>query len=284
MKLRELPGTVGAESVDGEMGRGTWPGAFASAEEIDEVRGTLDERHLLLIRGQSLSGEAQTAFAGRFGPLLCERQMWGYVSNVRDDGIVREGALLFHSDFAFTAHPTEMISLHPIDVPSDGAPTLYANAVNAARILPADLRAHLEHRRIVNVYDFHRPDDQRMLLDEVDPRAPRCEHPVIGRHPRTGVEVIMANEMQTDHIVGLPRTESEALLTDLFAVLYDDANVYEHRWSVGDLVLWDNVALHHGRRDIPTDEPRTLQRVTVGAYTARELIPDLDELLAAPSR
>lgn len=43
----------------------------------------------------------------------------------------------------------------------------------------------------------------------------------------------MANEMQTDHIVGLPSSESETLLADLFAVLYDDANVYEHRWSAG---------------------------------------------------
>lgn len=185
MKLRELPGTVGAEIIDSEMGRGTWPGAFASAGEIDEVRRTLDERHLLLIRGQSLSGEAQTAFAGRFGPLLSERQMWGYVSNVRDDGIVREGALLFHSAFAFTPRPTDMISLHAIDVPTDGAPTRYANAVNAARILPADLRTRLEGRRIVNIYDFHRPDDQRMLLTEVDPRAPVAStRSSVGTHVR----------------------------------------------------------------------------------------------------
>ena len=94
----------------------------------------------------------------------------------------------------------------------------------------------------------------------------------------------MANEMHTDHIVGVSRPESDALLADLFAVLYDDANTLEHRWTAGDLLLWDNIALHHGRRDIPRDEQRTLQRVTLGLYTPTELVPNLAELLVRRSR
>mgnify|MGYP006197487709 CR=1 FL=1 len=58
------------------------------------------------------------------------------------------------------------------------------------------------------------------------------------------------------------------------------ANCFAHRWRVGDLVIWDNVALQHGRRDIPKHEARTLQRVTLGDYTPWELVPDLNELLA----
>jgi taurine dioxygenase len=207
--------------------------------------------------------------------------MWGYVSNVRDDGIVREGALLFHSDFAFTHAPVTSISLHAIEVPDDGAPTLFANAVRAAELLPDDLRARLAGRTVVNLYDFRLPDDRPMRIADADPRAPRFEHPIIGVHPTSGRPVVMANELHTDHVVGLPRAESDALLAELFAVLYDPDNVHEHRWQVGDLVLWDNIALHHGRRVIPTDEPRTLQRVTIGRYTPAELVPDLAELLAA---
>lgn len=283
MRLRELPGSIGTEVLDVDVGSAAGLGALGPSSEIDQLRTALDRRHLLLIHGPVLSGEAQAAFVGRFGTLLSERRLWGYVSNVRDDGIVREGALLFHSDFAFTPTPIDAISLHALDVPADGAPTRFADAVNAARILPADLRARLAGRRIVNVYDFHRPDDRPMRIAEADPRAPRCEHPVIAPHPRMGVDVVMANELQTDHIDGIPRAESDALLSDLFAVLYDPTNVFEHRWRVGDLLVWDNIALHHGRRDIPRVEPRTLQRVTLGAYTPRELVPGLDELLAQPT-
>jgi taurine dioxygenase len=280
MELRLLHATIGAEVLGVDLSSGIELGGGWSRADIDEMRTALDDRHLLLVRGPVLTGEAQVAFVGRFGPLIAERQLWGYVSNVRPDGIVREGALLFHSDFAFAAEPLQAISLHPLDVPADGAPTLFADAVAAVGALPADLRARLDGRRVVNVYDFGLPDDRPMRIVECDPRSPRHEHPLIGRHPRTGAEVIMANELHTDHIVGLPRAESDALLADLFAVVYDDANILEHRWSVGDLVLWDNIALHHGRRDIPRDEPRTLQRVTLGSYRAAELVPNLADLLA----
>ena len=243
------------------------------------MRRVFDEHHLLLVRGPVVSGEAQTAFVARFGPLIAERGLWGYVSNARDDGIVREGPLLFHSDFAFTQMPVWGISLHALEIPPSGSTTMFANAMAAA--LPADLRRRLDGKRVLNVYDFGRPDDRPMRLDEVDPRSPRTEHPIIGAHPRSGAEVVMANELHTDHVVGVPPAESAALLADLFAVLYDDANVYEHHWAVGDLVLWDNVAVHHGRRGFPPAERRTLQRVTLGLYTPSESVPGLAELLAA---
>jgi taurine dioxygenase len=277
MRITDLPGSIGVAADGADL-----LGASSPAADIDALREALARRHLLLVRGEHvLPGTTQASFVARFGPLVPERNLWGYVSNVRDDGIVREGALLFHSDFAFTHAPVTAISLHALDVPDDGAPTLFANAVRAAELLPDDLRRRLMGRTVVNLYDFRLPDDEPMRIANADPRAPRCEHPVIGVHPASGAPVVMANEMHTDHIVGVPRAESDALLADLFAVLYDAGNIYEHRWRVGDLLLWDNVALHHGRRVIPTDQPRTLQRVTIGRYTPAELVPGLAELLAA---
>ena len=89
------------------------------------------------------------------------------------------------------------------------------------------------------------------------------------------------DRLHSERIVGVGAAESDALLADLFDVLYDDANTYAHEWAVGDLVVWDNVALHHGRRDFPRAEARTLQRVTLGLYTPSEAVPDLADLLAA---
>jgi taurine dioxygenase len=275
MRIDDLPGSIGVEVTGLDL-----LGSATTAADIDALRHALATRHLLLVRSEIVPGPAHTGFVGRFGPLVPERQLWGYVSNVRPDGIVREGALLFHSDFAFTPSPVRAISLHALEVPADGAPTLFADAARAARVLPPGLRARLAGRRVVNIYDFHRPDDQPMRIADADPRSPRCEHPVLAPHPTNGVEVVMANELHTDHIVGLPSAESDALLTELFAVLYADDNVLEHRWRVGDLIIWDNIALQHGRRDIPKHEPRTLQRVTLGEYTPWELVPDLNELLA----
>ena len=240
-----------------------------------------DRTHLLVFRNQELSGQQQFDFVRQFGPVVGETTPWGYVSNVRPDGIVREGPLLFHSDFAFTATPTLGISLHALEVPDDGSPTLFADSTRAVRVMPPELRSRLEGVRIRNCYDFSGNDATRMRLRNATPGSPSWEHPIIGSHPRTGEPIVWANELHTDGVVGVSDDDSDALLAEVFAVLYADDNVYEHRWSVGDLVLWDNVALHHGRRDIPRHEPRTLQRVTLAELTPIQMVPNLAELLAA---
>lgn len=274
--VERLAGPVGVEVRGLHL---TDPSPLTGRGAIDAMRAALDDRHLLLIRGPVLSGEAQTRFVARFGPLIAERALWGYVSNVREGGIVREGPLRFHSDFAFTPTPVWAISLHALDVPASGSTTTFANAT--AAVLPADLRARLEGKSVVNVYDFGGTDAEPMRRQRLHPRSPRAEHPVLAPHPRTGATVVMANELHSERIVGVGAAESEALLADLFAVLYDDANTYAHDWAVGDLIVWDNVALHHGRPDFPRAEARTLQRVTLGLYTPAEAVPDLADLLAA---
>ncbi len=283
MDIVTLPGSIGVE-VEGVDLRGMADFAAGwTTSHIDQLRRALEERHLLVVRGGVLSGEEQVAFVARFGPLCVERGLWGYVSNVREGGIVPEGPLLFHSDFAFTPFPVRAISLHAIDLPAGGTSTLFADAVRAAACLPADLRSRLVGRRVLNLYDLRLPDDRPHRASDADAGSPRCAVPVLGRHPGSGHEVVCANELHSDHIVGLPEGESRALLDDLFGVLYDPAHVYEHRWRSGDLLLWDNVALHHGRRDVPRREARTLQRVTIGPYTPGELWPNLAEQLANPS-
>lgn len=280
MRLTELSGTIGVEvhGLDLSTGNGTDP--TWSADDMRSLRDALDERHLLLRRGEVLPGMVQTAFAARFGPLVPERSIWGYVSNTHPEGVVREGPLLFHTDFAFTAHPVWFLSLHAIEMPADGSPTIWADAMAAVDLLPRTLRERLGTLQVLNCFDLLVDGDRRMRVADIDPRSPRTVHPVLAPHPRLGRPVVMANAMHTDSIVGLPEAESEALLADLFAVLYDESNRYEHRWSVGDLVVWDNVALQHARGDIGTGEARTLQRVTVGEYTPAELLPRLGELLA----
>ena len=79
------------------------------------------------------------------------------------------------------------------------------------------------------------------------------------RHPTTGQELLSVNQMQTDRVIGLDATESEETLEALWALLYAPQNTYSHHWRVGDLVLWDNIAVQHGRPAPPPDVPRTMR-------------------------
>lgn len=250
-----------------------------TADEIDALRDALDTRHLLVFRDQSLTPEEQLTFVARFGPLCAERQLWSYISNSRPDGIVRDGALRFHSDFAFAREAVLAISLYAVEVPQSGAPTIFANAVRASTMFAQALRDRVEHATVRNIYDFHWPDDQRIREHQMRPGMPFHDHPLLGRHPRTDATVVQANEMHTDRVLGVDPDESESLLDAIYAVLYADENRYVHDWHVGDLVLWDNIALHHGRPAFERTEARTLQRVALGNYTPTELVPNLAQLL-----
>ena len=78
----------------------------------------------------------------------------------------------------------------------------------------------------------------------------------------------------THGIDGLDNDESEALLEELFQHLYRPENVVEHHWRERDLVIWDNIALQHGRDEIGPSG-RRLRRVTVNPLTLAEMLPDV---------
>jgi alpha-ketoglutarate-dependent taurine dioxygenase len=120
--------------------------------------------------------------------------------------------------------------------------------------------------------------DRRNRLAEVA-SLPSTAHPLVWDHPGTGGRFLLAPEMTTDSIVGLPASDSEALIERLFAALYSPANVLEHRWEPGDTVIWNNVSVTHARGDYSRTEHRVLQRVAIGTKGYFELYPEMaDEL------
>jgi taurine dioxygenase len=274
MDLHDLPRRFGTEVRGLDLRRPL------EDDQIERLRDTFDGRHLLLFRAQHVTGEEQVRVCRHFGPISFEHpDGYGYVSNVHPNGVLREGALLFHSDLAFTPEPVLALSLHALEVPRHGAPTIYADAVGVLDGMDPALRRALEAVRIVNVYDFTLPTGERMRERDLAPGSPVVERPMVGAHPRTGVPVVNANAMQTDRIVGLPERDSEALLTELFEALYAPANTFVLDWRVGDLAIWDNVALQHHRPDFTAVEPRTMQRVCIHHKTLRDLVPNVGELL-----
>jgi taurine dioxygenase len=248
--------------------------------ELQEVFAT---RHLLLFPDQDISFEDQVRVVGYLGPVLSGGPEW--VSNVRENGLVPEGALLFHSDFIFTAEPSLGLCLYATEVPPGGSPTSFADAVGAADRLPPELRARVLGRKALNVFDL---SDQRgdvrfreAALGPESPLSPRYAHPVLMPHPTTGQELLSVNEMQTDRIIGMDAAESEKTLEALLALLYAPENTYSHHWRVGDLVIWDNIAVQHGRPAPPRDVPRTMRRVTMAEHSVFDLVPGFAEARAA---
>ena len=83
-------------------------------------------------------------------------------------------------------------------------------------------------------------------LDHSPSSATACRHQSGLR--RKGIYVSSQNTMW---IEGMERSESEALLNQLFDRVEDPDIIYEHIWEVGDLIMWDNLSCLHARTDWP---------------------------------
>jgi taurine dioxygenase len=240
--------------------------------DAGELAALFDQHQLLVFRCRELSVDAQTRLVSLLGPVGRQPNgnSYSFVSNTRDDAnpALRLGPLTFHSDYAFTATPLTALSLYAEQAAPGAVTTLFASAVRVAQQLTPAVHQQLVGRSARHVYDphdipgRHAPGLRRGELQPSD-EFEASIHPVLVRHPRTGAEVLYINYAQTEQILGIDRAESTALLDDLFGLFYRADNVYEHHWRPGDLVLWDNVALQHGRGDVGTDVARSLRRVVI---------------------
>ena len=100
------------------------------------------------------------------------------------------------------------------------------------------------------------------MLQPIREQIQSSTKPIGNPHPRTGRTMLYVCQMMTQEIVELPNDESEGLLEELFAHLYNPDNLWQHEWRNGDLVAWDNLAVQHARSDVQIDGPvRTLRKV-----------------------
>jgi taurine dioxygenase len=92
--------------------------------------------------------------------------------------------------------------------------------------------------------------------------VPLIAAPVEHRHPRTDSSLLYVSQGMTREIIELGSEESEDLLEELFEHLYRSEHVYAHEWREGDLIVWDNFAVQHGRPNVLLDGPtRTFRKI-----------------------
>jgi taurine dioxygenase len=65
------------------------------------------------------------------------------------------------------------------------------------------------------------------------------------------------------HIVDMQRTESEALLDELWRFATEPRFVWTQTWRPGDLLMWDNLATLHRRSAFDSRYRRMMWRLQV---------------------
>jgi taurine dioxygenase len=265
LKIRDLTPAFGAivEGIDV-----TQP---LDAESRDELRRSFDARGVLSIHDPGLTFEFQRYLCGVFlGAAPGSEQSVAkstpmFISNREPEANAPYGRLQFHYDMGWHPDPFQVLSLYAADVEPGAATTSLTSCGHAYDVLPDDLRRRIEGLHAVHVTGQQyrgETDETADLLRPQRTEEKSTVQPLVRPHPRTGRRLLYVSEMGTSHVVELPRAESDALLTDLFAILYDPALVYEHTWRTGDLVIFDNLLMQHARGDVRADGPtRTLRKV-----------------------
>ena len=258
-------------------------------EIIEAVRSAWHDNPVLLFREQHLDDSQLMGLAQNFGELeLPPSQLLKYshgsgqkdeiapeinvISNIVEDGkpIGQLGAeeAKWHSDTGFIEKPPAGSFLHAKELPGEGGNTSFLNLYDAYDALPDDLRKAVENRW--SKHDPSYTSDGVLRKDFIayaDPSmGPGPSHPLIRTHPKTGRKAIYLGRRFNAYILGLSIKESEILLDRLWEHATQDCFKYEHVWSMGDVLIWDNRCVMHRRDSFDPSARRRMHR----AQTAGE--------------
>jgi taurine dioxygenase len=261
MKTRRLVDTFGAV-IDGVQLARLDDTQFAQLHDLWMKNGAL------LVRGQAAMTDAEfEAFSKRFGELdpppnqgVGRKNVPGFpnlyvVSNELDKkgeplGALGYGEAVWHTDMSYLPVPPIASMLLARRLPPSGGNTWVAGMCAAYDNLPAALKERVRTLRIK--HDGTRDSGGNLrkgVADDPNPVTAKGQaHPAVIRDPGTGRPALFLGRRPRAYIIGLPLEESERLLDDLWQHAFGANNVYEHRWTVGDLLIWSNYSTMH-RRD-----------------------------------
>jgi alpha-ketoglutarate-dependent 2,4-dichlorophenoxyacetate dioxygenase len=249
-----------------------------------EIEAAMNRYAVLVFHDQSLSSEQQLAFTRWFGPLdlgrkkavktgsrLAQEEMVD-LSNLDENGYVFDrnhrkilsnmGTRLWHTDSSYKRPAAKFSILSAHAVPPSGGETEYADMRAAYDALPDALRCECEGR-----FAEHWVHHSRSTLgfeptaEEIKAAMPPVRWPLIRTHSGSGRKLIYIGA-HARQVVGLSVPEGRILLRDLLEHATQRQFVYQHKWRVGDVVIWDNRAVLHRGCRYDLSFPRDIRRTT----------------------
>lgn len=166
----------------------------------------------------------------------------------------------FHSDLMYRKDPLQYTILGAIEVTKTGGETEFADTAQIFNHLPENLQAEL-----LQLQAYHSAPE--LDYNEL------VEHPLVIGHPINGMHGLYLGGLFSRSI------ENDKDGT-LFNMLLEHINnipqaCHKHKWSEGDVIMWDNLRVLHRRCPFLKDEPRVLRRTQ-----CKRIVPEPSKLAA----
>jgi len=263
--------------------KGIQVGDSLNAQELSFVRQALNDHSVIILRDQDITPIQQTNFAKQLGDLrvsfynryaVPDQPELSIVSNIKKDGVaigIEDAGMLWHTDASYLKTPDMYTVLYGIEIPQrDGkvlGNTLFSSAWGAYDALSDAMKAKIAHLRAKHSFIDHLAKKAKIgnlkrapLTEKQKAELPDVDHPIVRKHPVNERPCLFVTEGHTSEVVGMPLDESNELLNQLWEQLKNPAFIYAHSWRKGDLIVWDNCAVHHLAVFDYGDIPRKLHR------------------------
>jgi taurine dioxygenase len=252
-----------------------------NSKEFDVIYRAWLDYQVLLFRGQQLTDDDMIAFSRRFGVLdyapiqeTGRRFVEGYpeiyvVSNVIENGepigSLGAGEAVWHTDMSYLEDPPKMSAVYAVEIPPEGGNTYFCSMYRAYECLPEDLKRRISGFQVKHDGTYNSGGYVRQGIVAVDDpvHSPGEYHPLVCTHPETHRRLLYLGRRRNAYIRGLPVTESEALLDELWSYAGDEAFAWRIEWQVDDLVFWDNRCTMHRRDPFDPNSRRILHRTQI---------------------
>ncbi|HVZ01685.1 MAG TPA: TauD/TfdA family dioxygenase [Dongiaceae bacterium] len=279
-KITRLSAHIGAEVTGIDL-----------REPVDEatrrrLNDALVEHIVMVIRDQdftpaqflaaaSLFGEAETDTAQN--RVVPELPVFQLSSRDKDKlGVRKRTGAFWHTDATQKVCPPNFTVLYPVELPaSGGGDTFIANMRAGYEALPEDMKRRIAGmktvNRLVGSVPARRPEIYGGTQDQADLQKTMTPaiHPLVRTHPVDKSKVLYFNPIKIENIVGMTPEDSHDLLDELLELAVRPEFVYQHKWRMGDMLIWDNRSSMHKaghRKDGAVYGPndhRTLNRITL---------------------
>jgi len=233
---------------------------------------------VMVVRDQTLTKEEFLAYSRRFGrlkphrvrktrdPEHAELTVMG-IGTRKADGQVNKAIYNrgghWHTDSPWDDEVCKGTQLYGIAIPSTGGDTAFASMYEAYEALPDDLKQRIAGLSAEYIYGGKKREGHELLEPE-DRQRPPAVYPIVRVHEETGRTSLYANPHHIVRIQGLSEAESDALVKELTPYMLSTPAQYQHKWRVGDIVIWDNrCSYHRAAGDYPPHEDRIHWRTSI---------------------
>ncbi|KAI0028221.1 alpha-ketoglutarate-dependent sulfonate dioxygenase [Vararia minispora EC-137] len=250
-RIEDVIPALGAEIIGLDLRRLT-------DQQKDELALLVAERGVVFVRNQQLDIYDQLELARHWGPLhkhattpiprepgLEEVHVVYNDASRRPDPSAFSKLELWHSDVSYEIQPPSTTSLAVIAGPVSGGDTLFSSGYALYSSLSPGLQTYLEGLSAVHSA-VAQADGARAAGLPVRREPVESVHPVVRVHPATGWKSVYVNPGFTRRIVGVPKAESDAILSFLFHQIAENVDAQVRlKWRPGTVAFWDNRVVTH---------------------------------------